>query len=364
MPMSSGAEPRTSVVISIYDEKRWDDIAACLRSLDEQTHPPLETIVVVDHNPALLEKAIAAFPSAQVIANERPRGLAGARNTGTDAAQGKIVAFVDDDARAEPTWLENLAACFADPETVGAGGALLPLWQSPAPGWLPREFYWVIGCSYTGLPEDLAPVRNPIGANMAVRASVLREVGGFREGDGNNAPREIRARGVVRAGGNVPDDTDLAIRVKQLRPEAVWLYQPEARVLHTVTPERATVGYFLRRSFEEGVGKASLTELVGADAGLESERRHAMVVLPRGVLRELSRLLGGDGAAGLRALAIVAGTAAAVAGYLSVVLRRAMVKRPPVAAARTAKPTESDASAAPAGVPPNEPSSGSPRADS
>jgi glycosyltransferase involved in cell wall biosynthesis len=325
MPIGPG--PATSVVVSTYDAKRWDDLVACVDSLGRQTRAPLEVIVVVDHNQALLERASQAFPETRPIANDRPRGLAGARNAGIAVASGDVVAFIDDDARAERDWLEKLEACFDDGAVVGAGGALQPLWQGPEARWIPREFYWVFGCSYTGLPERAAPVRNPIGANMAVRAEALVEAGGFREGGEDDAPRELRARGVVRAAGNVPDDTDLAIRISRRRPDAVWIYQPEAVVHHTVTPERATFGYFVRRSFEEGVGKASLSALVGADAGLASERRHATAVLPRGVARELRRFLAGDGSAALRALAIVVGTAAAAAGFLSVAVRRAATIR-------------------------------------
>lgn len=358
------AAAETSVVVSTYNEERWDDLLACIRSLESQTLSPLEVIVVVDHNPSLLERAAGAFPNTKVVANERARGLAGARNTGTAVARGTIVAFIDDDAQAEPEWLAHLQECFTEESTVGAGGYLAPLWEGPEAGWIPREFYWVFGCSYAGLPDRLAPVRNPIGANMAVRASILAEIGGFREGGESDAPRELRARGVVRAGGNVPDDTDLAIRVKQHRPDAVWLYQPLARVLHIVTPERASLGYFMRRSFEEGVGKASLSGLVGSEAGLESERRHAAVVLPQGIARELRRFVGGEGTAALRALAILAGLAAASAGFLSVAVRKRLVRPPAGAAERTAMPRESAASDARADEPPSAPSSGSPRADS
>jgi glycosyltransferase involved in cell wall biosynthesis len=306
----------TSVVVSTYDEKRWDDLVSCLRSLEGQTRPPLETIVVVDHNSDLLERARREFPAATVIPNAGPRGLAGARNSGIAATEGEIVAFIDDDARAEPRWLEELEGCISEPATVGAGGALLPLWQGSEPAWFPREFYWVFGCSYTGLPDRLAPVRNPIGANMAMRKSALGEVGGFRQGESEDAPREIRSRGVVRAGGNVPDDTDLAIRIKQHRPDAVWLYQPKARVLHTVTPERTSLGYFLRRCYEEGAGKANLARYVGSSDGLSSERRHLLTVLPRGFVRGLRDLTRGDGNGALRAAAIVTGMLSSAVGFL------------------------------------------------
>lgn len=313
------SSPTTSVVVSTYDEKRFDELSACVRSLEDQVQPPLETIVVVDHNEDLLERTKRTFPAAKVIPNERPRGLAGARNSGIEVAAGEVVAFVDDDARAEPEWLRELQVCFADPETVGAGGGLLPRWEGPEPAWFPREFYWVFGCSYTGLPEQLGPIRNPIGANMAVRASVLDEVDGFREGGGEgatDAPSEIRARGVVRAAGNIPDDTDLAIRVKQRLPGAVWLYQPSARVLHTVTPERTTLSYFLRRCYEEGVGKANLSRVVGSEEGLSSERRHLTRVLPLGVLRGIRDALRGDGTGALRSAAIVVGLFASATGFL------------------------------------------------
>ncbi len=309
------------MVVSTYDEGRWDYLVACVESVRRQTVAAAQLIVVVDHNPALLERARDAFDAATVIENDRPRGLAGARNAGIAISSADVVAFLDDDACAEPDWLQRLGDCFEAPETVGAGGLLIPDWEDGRPDWVPPEFYWVYGCSYIGLPEQVAPVRNPIGANMAARAEVLRKVGGFREGGEDDSPRELRARGMVRAAGNVPDDTDLAIRVKQRIADAVWLYQPQARVHHSVPATRTSLDYFLRRSFEEGVGKASLSGLVGSEAGLSSERSYVSRVLPRGVLRELGKLVRGDAAAALRILTILLGTAVAGIGYLSVRVR-------------------------------------------
>ena len=304
-----------SVVVATYTETRWDELAACVSALNRQAVAPIEVIVVVDHNPELLQSARRAFPSTMVVGNHHARGLAGARNAGIEAANGSIVAFVDDDARPESDWLERLHACFADPFAVGAGGALIPRWTDGVRRWVPTEFYWVFGCSYTGLPEQLAPVRNPIGANMAVRKHVLHEIGGFREGGAGEQPREIRSRGVVRAQGNVPDDTDLAIRASQRWPWSIWLYQPEARVHHTVTKERSSLVYFIRRSFEEGAGKARLSAFVGSQDGLSSERRHLTVMLPRGVARGIRQFLHGDLQGGLRALVIVVGVISSAAGY-------------------------------------------------
>lgn len=305
-----------SVVVATYTASRWDELAACVSALGRQAVAPAEVIVVVDHNPELLESARQAFRSARVVDNHHARGLAGARNAGIEAASGAIVAFVDDDARPEADWLARLHDCFSDPFAVGAGGALIPRWTDRVPRWVPTEFYWVFGCSYTGLPEQLAPIRNPIGANMAVRKDVLVKIGGFREGGEGDQPREIRSRGVVRARGNVPDDTDLAIRTSQRLPWSVWLYQPEARVHHTVTRERSSLGYFIRRSFEEGAGKAQLSAFVGSHDGLSSERRHLAVVLPRGFARGLRQFLEGDLQGGLRSLVIVIGVMSSAAGFV------------------------------------------------
>ena len=151
--------------------------------------------------------------------------------------------------------------CFADPQRVGAGGALIPRWTETRPAWVPTEFYWVFGCSYTGLPEQLAPVRNPIGANMAVRRTRSRRSAAFAGRATEGQPREIRSRGVVRAQGNVPDDTDLAIRVKQRWPESIWLYQPEAKVHHTVTTRARLALLLPSPQLRGGRGKGSARRL-------------------------------------------------------------------------------------------------------
>jgi cellulose synthase/poly-beta-1,6-N-acetylglucosamine synthase-like glycosyltransferase len=324
---AGGVASDVSVVVATYDVARWAELGECLEALAAQRLPPREVIVVVDHNAELLEMVRGSFDWVDAVESAGRRGLAGARNSGSSAATGAIIAFIDDDAAPAEDWLEHLLEGFRDEDVVGVGGALVPRWPGRPPAWMPREFYWVIGCSYTGLPDALAEVRNPIGANMAVRADVLRSVGGFREGDDHDQPRALRSRGVVRAAGNIPDDTDLAIRVSRARPRATWLYQPAAVVHHHVTDERTTFGYFLRRSFEEGGGKAHLARRVGADAGLASERRHAASVIPRGVARELSSLLRGDPAAGLRAAAIVAGLAATVAGFAVAMLGQVLRPR-------------------------------------
>lgn len=306
------------MVVPTWNFDRRDDLARCISAIGHQTLPPDEVIVVIDHNPELLAWAHESLPTAKVMANRHARGVVGNRNTGIEAARGEFVVLTDDDTEADRTWIENLTSCFSDPSVVGVTGRLIPRWAGSRPRWFPTEFYWVFGCSYAGLPTEVAPVRNPIAANMAVRREAVREVEGFREG---TAPRELRHRDTVVAGGHALEDTELGIRIGRRWPEMKWLYQPHATVRHAVEEEQVTLGYLVRRSFEEGSGKAVLAHTIGSQEGLKSERRHLFVTIPRGVMRGLRDLLRGDGWGFARAAAIAVGVVATGSGYAIGALR-------------------------------------------
>nr|MBA2451868.1 glycosyltransferase [Chloroflexia bacterium] len=235
------------------------------------------------------------------------QGLAGARNCGVRAARGDIIAFLDDDAIAAADWLSRLSAGYDNPSVNGVGGAIEPLWSSGRPTWFPQEFDWVVGCTYRGLPETAAPVRNLIGANMSFRRKVFEIAGGFRSGIGR-----------VGAQPSGCEETELCIRASQLVPGTVFMYEPSARVYHRVPSNRATWDYYRRRCHAEGRSKVLVATLVGAGDGLASERAYTFATLPQGVARGVGAALMGSGWAGFtRAGAIVAGLMITTAGYLT-----------------------------------------------
>src|SRR3954454_11764006 len=171
-----------SVVICAYTLDRWTELKAAVRSVLNQTIPAKEVFVVIDHNDALYERADREISGGivRVVANQWEPGLVGGRMTGAELARGSVIVFLDDDAVAEPDWLEKLLRPYDDPCVLGVGGNIIPLWQGRKPHWFPPEFYWVIGCIYIGMPVGPgSEVRNMIGANMSVRADVLRQIGGF-----------------------------------------------------------------------------------------------------------------------------------------------------------------------------------------
>jgi glycosyltransferase involved in cell wall biosynthesis len=312
-----GGSPSVSVILCAYTLERWADLQQAVGSVLSQSVPVHEVIVVIDHNPALLEWARGRWPrpavsadgwcrpEVVVVASTGAQGLSGARNTGVNVAGGEIVAFLDDDAWAELRWIESLLTPYADPWVVACGGAAVPALSGPRPGWWPVEFDWVVGCSYLGLPTSQGPVRNLIGANMSARREAVIGIGGFGEGIGRVGTRPVGC-----------EETDLCIRLADNRPGVLVVYEPAARVHHTVPAARLSWRYFRARCFAEGLSKAQVAARVGSDRALLSERSYVRKVLPRGVATALSGVARGDALAGRRALAIAGGLAITTAGYV------------------------------------------------
>jgi glucosyl-dolichyl phosphate glucuronosyltransferase len=298
------ATPTISVIIGAYTTDRWEDLTSAVASVQRQTLPPTEIIVVVDHNPTLLEMARAHFSDVRVVPNKEQRGTAGYRNTGISLASGAIIAFLDDDATAEPNWLEQLLPAYDDPAVIGVGGEILPRWPKDRPAWFPREFDWVLGCTYRGLPEQIQPVRNLIGANMSFRREAFDRVRA-NHGIGHVGGRPL--------GGS---DPDICIRISRAFPNRKIVYTPAARVYHRVTPTRASWRYFRWRCYNEGLSKSMLTRLVGTRDSLSSERTYTLRTLPTGVLRGITDALHGDVGGLSRAGAIIAGLSITTAGYV------------------------------------------------
>jgi GT2 family glycosyltransferase len=300
-------------VICAYTEKRWDDIVAAVGSVRAQDVRAAEVLVVVDHNPALLDRARRAFPrDVRVLPNAHRQGLSGARNTAIAAATGAVVVFLDDDAAARPGWLRALLAPYTDPDVVAVGGVARPRWPTTRPALLPSggteadatgELDWIVGCTYTGQPTVQAEVRNLMGCNMSARREVFQSVGGFAEDMGRIGRNPLGC-----------EETEFCIRLRQAYRragrEARIVFEPAAQVDHRVSDDRVRWSYLRRRSWSEGLSKAAVSRLVGSDDALSTERAYVARVLPRAVLRELRAWRPASAAA------VVAALAWTTAGYL------------------------------------------------
>jgi glycosyltransferase involved in cell wall biosynthesis len=313
-------ELRTSVVICASSTERWVHLQRAVASVGNQTLPAFETVVIVDNNAELLSLATAELSGAVVMANTNVPGLSGARQTGVEHTAGEIIAFLDDDAIADPQWLAEMAPAYGDPNVLGGGGLVEPIWADRAPLWLPREFYWVVGCTYDGMPVSNGQMRNPIGANMSMRRTVMDRTGTFE-------PLLGRLERNGRPVSGTADETEYCIRASELHPGGYWAYRPLSRVGHVVPVQRATWRYFVKRCRLEGSAKATITQLRGSDSGLSSERGYVQTVLPRAVLRELRAALSRRPGALASAVTIVVGLAITVYGYVEAKARALMGRR-------------------------------------
>ena len=92
-----------SILVPVYGVEKY--IERCARSLFEQTYDNLEYIFVDDCSPdnsiAILNRVMDDYPErkaqVRIIRHEKNRGLAAARNTALDAAQGSFLSHVDSD---------------------------------------------------------------------------------------------------------------------------------------------------------------------------------------------------------------------------------------------------------------------------
>jgi glucosyl-dolichyl phosphate glucuronosyltransferase len=289
-----------SVVVCSYTMARWPDLVAAVGSLQRQRRPADEVLLVVDHCPELAVRAAGMLAGVRVVANREQAGLSGARNTGVALAQGEVVAFLDDDATADPDWTEGLLAGYRNDRVLGVGGLVRPRWETGRPAWFPPEFDWVVGCSYRGMPEQAAQVRNFIGANMSFRRADLVAAGGFRPDLGRIGSRPLGC-----------EETELCIRLAAGRPGAELRYEPAAGVSHRVPEGRTNWAYFRARCYAEGLSKAVVARHAGRGPALASERRYLRSTVPRGMVRAV----GPHGGGPLQLAALTLGVAATLAGY-------------------------------------------------
>jgi hypothetical protein len=255
---------------------------------DRAGMPPIRVIdSVTEYGAASAdEEALAPYACHEQSAVERTRGVR--------LASTEIVAFLDDDAAAEPDWLERLLAPFADASVVAVGGAPLPVYGKPRPRWFPTEFNWIFGCAYTGLPTETAPALRLIGANMAARRESVLAVGGVQ---------------------SLADDLDLAHRLLALSPQNRLIYEPAAIVHHYVHEHRLTWHYFWRKCFAANHDKVAIMRDLGGAGNLDADLRFVRRNLPLGVARGLREFAGGDIGGLERALSIIAGVAVAAVAY-------------------------------------------------
>lgn len=225
--------PGLSASVVVCTRDRTEDLSRCLTSLGPILDAGHEVIVVdncpSDHSTADL---VRRHPRVRYVLEPRP-GQGIARNRGITESQRDVIVFTDDDARVSPTWVDRLLANFADPTIGLVTGITMPAELETvsqqrfeatngfARGFSRRQFD-AVTC------EPLATGLLGAGVNMAVRRSVVDDIGLFDEALGPGTP--------CQSG----DDHEFFYRVLARGHRAV--YDPSALVWHRHRRDDAALG--------------------------------------------------------------------------------------------------------------------------
>jgi GT2 family glycosyltransferase len=174
-----------TVSIVIVSRHRPAALRRCLVAISQLDYDPYEVVIVADPACCTSLREVPQAAQAKVVTYDEAN-IAAARNLGINAAAGEIIAFIDDDAVPEPTWLTFLIAPFSHHETAASGGFVRGRngisWQNcvravdqtgqTEPIEVDQEQTVIL------VPNEHRAIKTE-GTNMAVRRSVLQELGGF-----------------------------------------------------------------------------------------------------------------------------------------------------------------------------------------
>lgn len=246
--------PFVSIVIATRNRERL--LAETLAALAALRWPKDRLEIVVADNgssggtAAVLEELSARGDAPRIRYLYEPRrGKSYAVNAAFDIATGEIFALTDDDVLVDPEWLDHLCRALDETGSDFVAGRIFARWEVPPPPWMSPALYGVLAIPDNGGARlDIAPGKPqvvPIGANMAVRASVVKQVGGLRTDLG-------KFEGTLRTG----EDHEFYLRMLSAGYRGV--YEPGAIVHHWVPAERLEPAYFRQWLHQNGRDVARL----------------------------------------------------------------------------------------------------------
>lgn len=172
---------RASVIV--VSRHRPADLLRCLAGVAQMDHPDFEVIVVAD--PAACVQ-VETLGLALKITPFDAENISAARNLGLMRAAGEVVAFLDDDAVPEPSWLSRLVAPFADARVLAATGFVRGRngiglqWAAMAVDASGRDHPLAVEPRAVSLhPGHAGRAVKTIGTNCAFRRAALLRLGGF-----------------------------------------------------------------------------------------------------------------------------------------------------------------------------------------
>ena len=238
------------ISVNLATHNRASCLEACLISLCQQTLDPARYEICVVNNactdatPDIVAAIAARYPRHNLFMVSEPvAGLSRARNCGIAATHAPLIADIDDDATANPDWLEHFVTRFATlPDTVGiVGGDVNPLWGTQPPEWLNPLMKGILSAALNlgDVARFLEPHEGLLECNTCYRRAALASAGNFPTDLGRVNNFLLSGEGAVNA----------VIRAKG------WslFFEPAALVHHMISAERITPQWLRKRVFWQGI---------------------------------------------------------------------------------------------------------------
>jgi glycosyltransferase involved in cell wall biosynthesis len=231
---------KLSVIICTYNRAKWI-IKALESSLNQSLSKEKYEVIVINNNctdntQVLVDNFItnnSDLNIKQLI--EVKQGLSFARNRGMLEAKASLILYMDDDGVADYYLFERIVSYMNNnPEVVGLGGKVTPIYESHPPKWLnPYLIMMVTAIDYGDKEIKCKGKKYPPGCNMTYRKEILEKVGGFNE--------ELKWR---------VDDKYIFLKVSEISDKI--MYSPELNVGHHIDEERLTDENFNNLSLKLG----------------------------------------------------------------------------------------------------------------
>src|SRR5690242_12339303 len=225
----------------ICTHNRYDLLPEAIESLVQQDVPAgLFEIIVVDNSPdqggaARFGKRYEGLSNLTYLV-EPTLGLSNARNIGTAAALGRIVAFIDDDARACPSWAKELLHAHAvfDGRAGIVGGRIAPRWGGEKPEWMGKPLLSYLSIVDLGQElRELSAGEWLAGCNISFDRACLITAGGFST-----------RLGRMGSGSTLLSNDEMEVSERVRAMGKLEIYAPKAVVEHVIPPERLTQNWF------------------------------------------------------------------------------------------------------------------------
>lgn len=250
MESSKQIRPGLSVIVCTYN--RADRLVGCLMSLADQTIDKKSyEVIVVDNNSTdgtarIVTEISGRFPNFRMV-KELRQGLSYSRNRGWREANGKYVAFIDDDAKATRNWCANILNAFetVSPRPAAVGGEVHPFYEVSPPRWFSDDLEIRSWGSEACFLQSPRAVYGFSGSNMAFTRNILENYKGFSPRYGMSGKR-------LRVG----EETELFSRIHGDNP--LFWYDPQIKVFHWVPKKNMSISYRFWRSFVGGKSFASI----------------------------------------------------------------------------------------------------------